>query len=772
MNTLKILLPVFGLSLSLCVHAQVSALEKAEKQFEFNNFEGATKSYLQALETVSDKNAVFARLGDVCIKTGRINEAIDWYDKASAAGDASVLLSLGKSYILVGKYVQAADVLKKIAESNSEARHFLESCNFALEVKPASMYEVSNAEGLNSASDDYFPSFTCNQTVAFLSCRTNMPRRLSKMPTGANQLLHSIYSNGAFTKPEHFNSDLKNVFGEGPFTQSGSLAVITQNNFVAGIRPMELQGLELSMKKGNINSSGRWKTTQSFSLGGAGYSNGFATVSADGSQLVFASNRPGGQGGFDLYLCKREGEQWGAPENLAGINSPGNEITPHFSGKKLFFSSDYLKGLGGYDIFETEQSNGVYNEVSHLGDQVNSSADDYGFIFDENRGYGLFSSNRDGGKGGEDLYLARSIATDLHITVVDEDSRPVSDVKIDLSNCGSSLGYTDKNGKFSFQLAGEAVCEVNFNRTGFIPSVVTLRGNRGSASLFPVVKLKKGPMPYSGFVLDEDGLPVEGVLVKATNTTSQLKLEAMSDANGKYNLPLEASNDYLIYFSKPKFINLSINKKRLSKDDLSLGSVKLRMSFEDDIKSEKKSGKGSKEQDQPRFTLQIASVSDQNADLNPFKVALKEIGEVYMTPGTNGTFKIKVGKFVTREEAVQAYEKAQKAGFKPMISTAITGIPQTERQPPVELLRPDTGVYSNYALKLCALSKPENFNSANIEHLGKVSSMKTGEMTIFLLNNFRDLEAAKSALSEVQKNGFPDAFVVEKKDGQLIKVKW
>lgn len=77
------------------------------------------------------------------------------------------------------------------------------------------------------------------------------------------------------------------------------------------------------------------------------------TVSPDGRMLVFASDRPGGQGGTDLWIAYRQPDgRWSEPENLRALNSPGNEITPRFaSPDTLYFASDGHGGAGGYDLF-------------------------------------------------------------------------------------------------------------------------------------------------------------------------------------------------------------------------------------------------------------------------------------------------------------------------------------------------------------------------------------------------------------------------------------
>ncbi|MFZ4545683.1 MAG: hypothetical protein ACOYOA_16660, partial [Saprospiraceae bacterium] len=76
-------LTIVGCMLLSNIQAQVSPLEKADKQFELNNFEGSIKSYTQALESAEDKTVIYTRLGDACQKLGRTIEALQWYEKAA-----------------------------------------------------------------------------------------------------------------------------------------------------------------------------------------------------------------------------------------------------------------------------------------------------------------------------------------------------------------------------------------------------------------------------------------------------------------------------------------------------------------------------------------------------------------------------------------------------------------------------------------------------------------------------------------------------------------
>lgn len=136
-------------------------------------------------------------------------------------------------------------------------------------------------------------------------------------------------------------------------------------------------------------------------------------ITEDGSTLIFASDRPGGFGGLDLYVSKlgTDGE-WGAPSNLGPeINTPFNEDRPFMvnNGKMIFFASQGHYNMGGYDIFRTElQYNGLWSKPVNLGYPLNNPDDNIFFCPADNGKAGYMSfTDRDGGAGRADIYLIR-----------------------------------------------------------------------------------------------------------------------------------------------------------------------------------------------------------------------------------------------------------------------------------------------------------------------------------------------------------------------------
>lgn len=202
------------------------------------------------------------------------------------------------------------------------------------------------------------------------------------------------------------------------------------------------------------NSYGEWGDIRKLSanVNDPKYWDSQPTIASDGITLYFASDRPGGFGGIDLYYTKKDLKtgQWSLPQNMgATINTKGDEKTPfiHSDSETLYFSSNGHFGFGDYDIFYTRKNEkGEWEEPQNIGSPINGPTDDTGFFVSTDANTGYFFSYDEGkvkGKGvgrydlyGFELYAeARPQATSfVKGTVKDSVGNPVSGAVVEIKN--------------------------------------------------------------------------------------------------------------------------------------------------------------------------------------------------------------------------------------------------------------------------------------------------------------------------------------------------
>jgi len=213
--------------------------------------------------------------------------------------------------------------------------------------------------------------------------------------------LYNIYlaeiKDTSFEKPVEIKSERSDKFNNGPLciapdgktiyftseTETGKIASNRKFKNHSGIFIGELSGFEVA-------------SLHPFKYNDPDYDVGQPSISKDGKYLFFASDRPGGNGGSDLYYCEFLNGEWSQPVNLGPkVNSSGSENYPfiHQSGK-LYFTSDRPGGFGKLDLYFTTLSNGSWSVPVHLPEPINSQWDDFSFVASSDLQTGYFSSNR------------------------------------------------------------------------------------------------------------------------------------------------------------------------------------------------------------------------------------------------------------------------------------------------------------------------------------------------------------------------------------------
>lgn len=199
----------------------------------------------------------------------------------------------------------------------------------------------------------------------------------------------------AVALPGKVNSPLNN--GPATFNRTGDTVYFSRNLIVEGsFREISGEENKLGLFFAVLRN-GEWTDVQELRFNDYSWNVTTPFLSPDGRRLYFASDKPDGMGGSDLYYSEWKNSYWGNPVNLGEtINSEGNEAYPFINGNgDLFFSSDGHKGRGGKDIFYTRYADSAWITPVPLDPPINSSADDFGLVADDINHTGWFSSNRD-----------------------------------------------------------------------------------------------------------------------------------------------------------------------------------------------------------------------------------------------------------------------------------------------------------------------------------------------------------------------------------------
>jgi outer membrane protein OmpA-like peptidoglycan-associated protein len=332
-------------------------------------------------------------------------------------------------------------------------------------------YQVKPLYGLNSRYSEFSPVLLDNALIF------SSNREFDLVNTGENNWDKNAYYNifkisytdqGAdsvnFGKAEVFNKQWIGESHTGPiaFSEDGNTAVFTQvvKHALKGKDKVKVhKPLLFYVKKEN----GKWNDPLLVEFDDPKFSYGHPTLSADGLTLYFSSDMPGGYGADDIYYSHFDNNSWSDPVNMGEkINSSAKEVFPFVIDDQIYFSSDRNGGLGGLDVYLSEIEELKWTEPVNLGNVVNSSADDFSFYLYKNGTFGYFSSNRESSIGMDDIYYVKVIEQIIiekdfivgefnYKTLGNDDPAGLKVLLLDEDGNIVGEAITDENGEFIFR---------------------------------------------------------------------------------------------------------------------------------------------------------------------------------------------------------------------------------------------------------------------------------------------------------------------------------
>jgi tetratricopeptide (TPR) repeat protein len=403
LNVFVIILLLLSVNIAL---AQKYKTDKADIQFKMKAYDLAIDSYQQYLAVNPDDIAAMGRLAESYEMTNDLIASAHWYDKIVSYPEYSTYYDIqyGKLLMKLGLYDRAKLQFEKLRYVNPGfAQQYINSCEFAKNVLTLGDRFILNHLRVSGADDDFGPVIY-NGKLVYNSFTKNIEKNVS--------LIQKVL-------PDLFVADLKSAEsvsmskalidynGIGPvrFSKDNRKAVYTRNSFSSGVKQINGDERDLSIYIADVDLTGNMTNETALPVNGVDFSAAFACFGNNENEIYFSSNK--NSDNFDIYKIVFENYSWSEPVPIGNmINTPGNEITPYFSGNTLYFSSDYLNGIGGYDVFKSSVYKNEWSFPVNLGKGVNSPGDDLYYMKPDQGNLSYFASNRLGSKGGLDIYSA------------------------------------------------------------------------------------------------------------------------------------------------------------------------------------------------------------------------------------------------------------------------------------------------------------------------------------------------------------------------------
>lgn len=371
------------------------------------------------LNTENEKVDALKYLEIACSK--KLNKNYDPFEPTEKLPPVDALFLLGQAQHLNMQFDQSIKTFVKLKTQVSRDHRLVPEANYAIKICEEAKkqvatpvnYKITNAGNIiNGKYADFSPVLTFDESSIFFTSRRLRPDSTNSeiRDPETDQFKDDIYvsfrtKENTWSKPELLNLNTDDHDASISVSPDGLTLFVYQDSLGDGqLKYSKLIGETWSdpAKLGTDINTSHWET--------------HVTVSADGNELYFVSNRPEGSGGRDIYRCvKLPDGNWSKALNIGKkINTKYEEDAPFLSpdGQFLYFASKGHNTMGGFDLFVSKKDkNGNWGDPQNMRFPLNTVDDDVFFqpMADGKRAY--YSSRKDGGEGELDVYLVEMPTT-------------------------------------------------------------------------------------------------------------------------------------------------------------------------------------------------------------------------------------------------------------------------------------------------------------------------------------------------------------------------
>ncbi|MBW2961072.1 OmpA family protein [Mesonia aestuariivivens] len=471
--------------LSFLGNAQDFSTKKADKYFARTYYAKAIPLYEEVISYNSSAETI-QNLADAYFFTFDLKKAEKWYrvlfKKKGEILDKKHIFYYYQTLKALQKNDLANNLYQEHLLEASKKTDFLRSLVYLENVKAiGDRYSLKNLE-LNTDKSEFFSGIYQDQLL--ISSTKQEKGLFSKLYYWNNLPYLNLYAipldSLENSSPKLFAEELSTKFHESNavFTKDGKTVFFTRNSYLnhkterdtAKVTQLQIYKAELKNKK--------WINVTLLPFNNKNYSCEHPALSQDGQTLYFASNKPGGFGGFDLYSVNTT--NYLNPKNLGNlINTSKKEQFPFIDHQgNLYFASNGHPGFGMLDVFIAKTSENGFEKPDNVGLPINSGYDDFAFYINTITKDGFFSSNRLSGKGNDDVYQIHEIKPLiiedcyqlLKGNIFNKTTQELlANAKVFLKENEIIIDslITDKTGSFSFKINCNSSFQLSANKTGF-----------------------------------------------------------------------------------------------------------------------------------------------------------------------------------------------------------------------------------------------------------------------------------------------------------------
>ena len=456
-----VLLLLMGV-LAFSQHSSTAYRTLADSLYVHHHYQIAADYYEKALRKSPHQGNIMLQIAKCYHKINLTTESEKWFIKAKrnrGVFSTDDYYQFAQVLIMLKKRNQADSLLEYVLQidpnTNVAIKALADLRNFQAYYQDSAAVKIQSLS-VNTSASEFAPVYY-KEGIVFSSSKHEGPFK-KKSHWDNSPFLNLYYSRKTadrFGEPMLFEEDLNTRHHDGPamFYAQFKKMIINRNQRV------KVEGREnvFEWRPGLYDAQfdqgkSSWQVTP-LPFNVSAYSYLHPSISEDGTVLYFASDKPGGHGGTDIYRAVRSNGAWGPPFNLGpAVNTVDDEAFPFFVDNTLYFASNGHGGLGGLDLFKCQQSANGFSPAVNLGYPINSTADDFSLVTDLDQRTGYFASSRN---GNDDLFSFQKLSANDVLAmgfVTNTSGKIIEDYRATVinKNTGSTIPVQNDKGAMTF----------------------------------------------------------------------------------------------------------------------------------------------------------------------------------------------------------------------------------------------------------------------------------------------------------------------------------